>query len=162
MSQRSNIAQLNRGSIDQAEYTKRVRVAKNAIEEINATQMRQRLSTAASAESKAIAAIQAGKYSVALKNLRRSMIFYNASLKNAAAAQGFFNRTLQIGTVIGKAATTVFRLLGAVFSKLLGPISLFILAVELLGGVFSWIRNKFISEETKKLEEKKTTSMSRT
>ena len=153
MSQRSNIAQLNRGSIDQAEYTRRVRVAKNAIEEINATQMRQRLATAATAESKAIAAIQAGKYSVALKNLRRSMIFYNASLTNAAAAQGFFNRTLQIGTVIGKAATTVFRLLGAVFSKLLGPISLFILAVELLGGVFSWIRNKFISEETKKLEE---------
>ena len=153
MSQRSNIAQLNRGSIDQAEYTRRVRVARNAIEEINATQMRQRLATAATAESNAIAALQSGRYSVALRNLRRSMIFYRAALTNAAAAQGFFNRTLQIGTVIGRAATTVFRLLGAVFSKLLGPISLVILGVELLGGVFSWVRNKFISEETKKLEE---------
>lgn len=152
MSQRSNIAQLNKGSIDQQEYTRRIRVAKSAIEEINATQMRQRLSTATVAESKAIAAIQAGKYSVALKNLRRSMIFYSASLKNAALAQGFLNKTLKIGIVIGKAATTVFRLLGAVFSKLLGPIALAILAFELLRGAFSWVRNKFISEETKKLE----------
>jgi hypothetical protein len=153
MSQRSNIAQLNRGSIDQAEYTRRVRVARGAIEEINATQMRQRLATAATAESNAIAALQSGRYSVALRNLRRSMIFYRAALTNAAAAQGFFNRTLQIGTVIGRAATTVFRLLGAVFSKLLGPISLLILGIELLAGAFSWVRNKFISEETKKLEE---------
>ena len=154
MSMRGNLGALSRGSITQEEYTKRLRTNKKAINEIRGAEMRQRASSAALAESKAINALQAGRYGVALKNLRRSMLLYRGSLGAATKAQGFFTKSLRVGAVALKAFGTAARLAGAAFSLLLGPISLAIMAFSMLVEGFKAVRKQFISEETKLLEKR--------
>lgn len=153
-SQRRNLTSLQKGVITQEEYTKRLKTNKKAINEIRGAEMRQRASSAALAESKAINALQAGRYGVALKNLRRSMLLYRGSLGAATKAQGFFTKSLRVGSVALKAFGTAARLAGAAFSLLLGPISLAIMAFSLLVEGFKAVRQQFISEETKLLEKR--------
>lgn len=153
-SQRRNFTSLQKGAITQEEYTKRLKINKKAINEIRGAEMRQRASSAALAESKAINALQAGRYGVALKNLRRSMLLYRGSLAAATKAQGFFTKALRVGGVALKAFGTAARLAGAAFSLLLGPISLAILAISMLIEAYKSLRKYFVSEETLRLEEK--------
>ena len=154
MSMRGNLGALSRGSITQEEYTKRLRTNKKAINEIRGAEMRQRASSAALAESKAINALQAGRYGVALKNLRRSMLLYRGSLAAATKVQGFFTKALRISSVGLKAFGTAARLAGAAFSLLLGPISTAILVISMLIEAYKSLRKYFVSEETLRLEEK--------
>ena len=153
-SQRRNLTNLKKGVITQEEYTKRVKTAKSAINEIRGAEVRQRKSSAALAESKAINALQAGKYNVALKNLRRSMLLYRGAMVSATKSQGFFTKALRIGGVALKAFGTTARLAGAAVSILLGPISTAILVFSLLKEGFDALMNAFKSEATKALEEK--------
>lgn len=153
MSMISNLGLKKRGLITEEEYAKRVRTSVRAINEIRGAEMRQRLSGAALAESKAISALQAGRYDIALKNLKRTMLLYRGSLAAAMKAQGVFTKVLRVGTVALKAAGTAARIAGAAFSVLLGPISMAILAFSLLKEAYEAIRPLFVDEATLKLEE---------
>lgn len=153
MSMMSNLGLKKRGIITEEEYARRVKVSTQAINEIRGAEMRQRLSGAALAESKAMAALQAGRYGVVLKNLKRTMLLYRGSLAGAMKAQGLFTKSLRVGTVALKAFGTAARIAGAAFSVLLGPISLAILAFSLLKEGYEAIRPMFVDEATLKLEE---------
>lgn len=153
-SMRTNLGLKNKGRQAEEEYTKRVKTAKNAINEIRGAEVRQRVSSAALAESKAINALQAGKYGVALKNLKRSMLLYRGALTAATKSQGFFTKALRVGGVALKAFGTAARLAGAAFSILLGPISTAILIFSLLKEGFDALMDAFKSDATKALEEK--------
>ena len=153
-SMRTNLGLRKKGVQSEEEYTKRVKTAKKAINEIRGAEVRQRVSSAALAESKAINAMQAGKYGVALKNLRRSMLMYRGAMVAATKAQGIFTKALRMGGVALKTFGTIARTAGAAFSVLLGPISTAILVFSLLKEGFDAIVNSFKTEETKALEAK--------
>lgn len=152
-SQRMLTAKMDKKTISEQAYKKAMKSSKAVIAEVTAAQLRQRMATAASAEAKTIAALSTGKYSVALKNLNRTFKFYKASVASAAKTTGFFTKTLKIGSVVAKGAATSFRILGAAFSALLGPISLLITLGSLLYEGFMWLRDKFMTEQAKKLRD---------
>ena len=153
MSMISNLGHLNKGNITQAEYTARIKTATKAVNEIRGAEMRQRLSSAGLAESKTLAALQAGRYSVALKNLKRTMLFYRGALVAATKQQGLFAKSMAVVRVGMKATATAARLLTGALSVLFGPLSLIILAAGLAYEAYDALKEKFKTEEEKKLDE---------
>ena len=152
MSQRRNLTALKKNSITQEEYTKRIKTAKKAITEIRSAEVRQRLSSAALAESKAMAALQSGNYSVALKNLQRTMLFYRGALAAATKQQGLLAKSMGILTVATKATGAAFRLLGGAVSVMLGPLSMIIMLAGLAYEAFNALKERFKTEEEKALD----------
>lgn len=153
MSQRRNLTALEKNSITQEEYTKRIKTAKKAITEIRSAEVRQRISSAALAESKAMAALQSGDYAVALKNLRRTMLFYRGALAGATKQQGLLAKSMGILSVATKATTAAFRLLGGALSVVLGPLSTIILLAGLAYEAFNMLKERFKTEEEKALDQ---------
>ena len=153
MSMISNLGHKKKGNITEAEYALRIKASTRAINEIRAAEGRQRLSSAALAESKTLAALQAGRYSVALKNLRRTMLFYRGALVAATKQQGVFAKSMAFVRVGMKATATAARLLTGALSVLFGPLSLIIMAAGLAFEAYSALKEKFKTEEEKKLDE---------
>lgn len=153
MSMISNLGHKKKGNITEVEYALRIKASTRAINEIRAAEGRQRLSSAALAESKTLAALQAGRYSVALKNLRRTMLFYRGALVAATKQQGIFAKSMAFVRVGMKATATAARLLTGALSVLFGPLSLIIMAAGLAFEAYSALKEKFKTDEEKALDE---------
>jgi len=152
-SMRTNLGLHRKGSQSLEEYTKRIKIAKKAVNQIRAAEVRQRISSAALAESKAMAALQAGNYGVALKNLQRTMLFYRGALVSATKQQGVLVKSMAVLGVAAKATATAFRLLGGALSVILGPLSMIIMVAGLAYEAFNKLMESMKTDEEKALDQ---------
>lgn len=140
----SNLGQLKRGRIELDEYNKRLKINKDAIKAITKVEIQQRLSSAALAESKLIAALQEGRFGDALKNTRRAFKLYAGSINRARRNLTGFNLITTITSISLKGLGASLRAAGAGFLALLGPIGMLLSLGSL---VYGWIKD--FMEESK-------------
>jgi len=108
--------------------------------------------TMRNAEATTIAQIEAGNYRVALTALRTQLSAYTTGVRVAGIQQGFLSKAMAFGRITALGLAGAFRVAGAAFTALLGPISMIIAVVSLAVEGIKALIEMFKSPEQKEYE----------
>ena len=140
--------------ISQEEYNLRIKTSNNIIRRLHKSQIQGRKSAAGFAQSKAMAAIQEGKFGVALKNTRRMLKFQMAALVQTSATTKGYTRVTQMASIaltgLGMAAKTA----GAAIMRMMGIVGIALMVFQMLADGVKFLINLFKSDAQKQYEEK--------
>lgn len=108
--------------------------------------------TMRNAEATTIAQIEAGNYRGALTSLRAQLSAYTTGVRVAGIQQGFLSKAMAFGRVTALGLAGAFRVAGAAFTALLGPISMIIAVISLAVEGIKALIEMFKSPEQKEYE----------
>ena len=108
--------------------------------------------TMRNAEATTIAQIEAGNYRGALIALRTQLSAYTTGVRVAGIQQGFLSKAMAFGRITALGLAGAFRVAGAAFTALLGPISMIIAVVSLAVEGIKALIEVFKSPEQKEYE----------
>jgi hypothetical protein len=140
--------------ISQQQYNQRIATSNNIIKRLNQSQIQGRKSAAGFAQSKAIAAIQEGKFGVALKNTRRMLRFQMAALVQTSATTKGYTRATQMASIAIQGLSMAAKTAGAAIMRMMGIVGMALLAFQMLADGVKFLINLFKSDAQKQYEEK--------
>jgi len=140
--------------ISQKEYNQRIKTSGKIITRLNISQSQGRQSAAQLAAAKAQAAIAEGRFGVALKNVRRSIVLQTAALKVASRSMGTFAGAANFASVALKGLSMAAKTAGAAIMRMMGMIGMAVMAFQMIVDAVKFLIELFKSDEQKKYEEK--------
>ena len=140
--------------ISQQEYNQRIATSNNIIRRLNQSQIQGRKSAAGFAQSKAIAAIQEGKFGVALKNTRRMLRFQMAALVQTSATTKGYTRATQVASIALQGLSMAAKTAGAALMRMMGIVGMALMAFQMLADGVKFLINLFKSPAQKQYEER--------
>jgi len=140
--------------ISQEEYNQRIKISNNIIKRLHKSQILGRKSAAGFAQSKAMAAIQEGKFGVALKNTRRMLKFQMAALVQTSATTKGYTRATQMASIALQGLSMAAKTAGAAVMRMMGWVGMALMVFQMLADGVKFLINLFKSDAQKQYEEK--------